>query len=55
MYVNTTLTDDNNIRTFVSYDLKKGSLGFDVITISPSNELVDNKSEVASSETATIV
>ena len=52
MYVNTTLTDDNNIRIFVSYDLKKGSLGFDVITISPSNELVDNKSEIASSETA---
>jgi hypothetical protein len=52
MYVNTTLTDDNNIRTFLSYDLKKGSLGFDAITINPSNELVDNKSEIASSETA---
>jgi len=52
MYVSTTLTDDNNIRTFVSYDLKKGSLGFDAITISPSNELVEFNSEIASSETA---
>lgn len=51
MYVNTTLTDDNNIQTFVSYDIKKGGLGFDVITISPSNKLIDNKSEIASSET----
>lgn len=51
MYVNTTLTDDNNIRTFVSYDIKKGGLGFDVITVSPSNKLIDNKSEIASSET----
>lgn len=52
MYVNTTLTKDDNIRTFISYDLKKGALGFDVITLDPSGKIIENNSEVASAQSA---
>ncbi len=52
MYVNTTLTKDNTISTFVAYDLKKGELGFDVATVDLNGKLVSNASEIASSATA---
>lgn len=52
MYVNTTLTKDNTINTFVAYDLKKGELGFDVATVDLSGKLLSNASEVASTATA---
>jgi hypothetical protein len=49
MYVNTTLTKEGNIRSFVAYDLKKGQLGFDAITFDKSGKLIENASEVANS------
>lgn len=46
VYVNTTLTEEGNIRTFVAYDLKKEGLGYDVISVDPSGKLVENTSEL---------
>ncbi len=50
MYVETTNTNDGNIRSFVAYDLNKGELGFDVFTLDTTGELIENSSEVASPE-----
>ncbi len=52
MYVNTTLTEDGAIRTFIAYDLKKGEMGIDVITVDASGKLIENSSEMANSEFA---
>ena len=52
MYVNTTLTKEWTINTFVTYDLKKGQAGFDVGTIDLAGKLVGIASEIASPETA---
>jgi len=51
MYVETTLTEDGNIRSFVAYDLKKGELGFDVFTLNMDGKLIETASEVANPET----
>ena len=51
VYVNTSLTPEGNIRTYVAYDLKKEGLGFDVMSIAPDGKLIESSSEVASSET----
>ena len=46
MYVATTLDAEDNITTYISYDLKKKQLGFDAIRVSPSGELIGVESEV---------
>ena len=53
MYVNTTLTNEGNIRSYVAYDLKKGTLGFDVLTVSPAGKVLKTESEVASKASQT--
>ena len=51
MYVNTTSTDDGNVQTFISYDLKKkGGLGFDVISYDLAKNSVSVSSDVANGD-----
>jgi len=52
MYVNTTLSSDGEIRTFISYDLKKGELGFDVLSVNTQGKDAKITSEIASKETS---
>jgi hypothetical protein len=46
MYVATTLDGEDNITTYISYDLKKKQLGFDAIRVSPAGALLGVESEV---------
>lgn len=46
MYVATSLDSENNINTFISYDLKKKQLGFDAISVSPAGDLLGVESVV---------
>lgn len=52
MYVNTTLTEDGKIRSYISYDLKKGALGFDVLTVDANGKNPSLSSENSNNETA---
>lgn len=51
MYVSTTQTRDGDILTFVSYDLKKGELGFDVLKLKSDGTPMPVVSEIASKAT----
>ena len=53
MFVNTTLTENGDIRTFISYDMKGNKLGIDVFTVDATGKLIDNSSEIASKSVAT--
>ena len=46
MYVATTLDAEDNITTYISYDLKKKQLGYDAIRFSKSGELVSTDNVV---------
>ena len=46
MYVATTLDKDQNVTTYISYDLKKGQLGFDALAVSSSGEFLGVESVV---------
>ncbi|MCF8370837.1 MAG: hypothetical protein K9H64_04390 [Bacteroidales bacterium] len=46
MYVSTTMTKDGQIQSFISYDLKKKGVGFDVVTFDKSGKLLDTKEEI---------
>ncbi len=46
MYVATSLDADNNVTTYISYDLKKKQLGFDVLKVSPAGEFLGIDSEI---------
>lgn len=46
MYVATSLDADNNVTTYISYDLKKKQLGFDAIRVSPSGEMLGVESVI---------
>lgn len=48
MYVNTTLTKEGDIRSYVAYDQKNGDLGFDVLTVSASGKVKETANEIAS-------
>lgn len=45
MYITTTMNDNSHLRTFISYDLKKDKMGFDVITADLDGNIVENVSE----------
>lgn len=50
MYVETVKTDQDLLRTFIAYDLKKGQLGFDVFTLDMDGKLLESASLEANSE-----
>lgn len=52
MYVSSTMTQDGHIQSFISYDLKKKGVGFDVITFDKSGKLVESKEEIGDKTTA---
>lgn len=50
MYISTVQQEDGNIYTYVAYDLKKGTLGFDMVAVDNTGKVVSSASEVVTPE-----